>query len=132
MPQQITQEYDLQIIVASGPADPKRAVLGLAMAASAASCGRRVQIYFAMDGAQFLLSENCSRIVVDGFPSVSDLVEVVYESGGAILYCPNCLQGQCAPALKPKIVEYSVCHLAKPGGMSAVGMQLGVIPTVVF
>jgi predicted peroxiredoxin len=124
--------HDLQVLIVAGPEDPRRAILGLSMAASAASTGAKVYVYLVMGGARFLLKENCSRSLVDGYPSVAELVEVVHEGGGTIGYCPNCLDSQCTPNLPGLTEVKSFCHLAHPGGMSTFGMRMTSIPTVVF
>ena len=124
--------HDLQVIIVSGPEDPRKAILGLSMAASAASTGSRVLIYLVLDGARCLLTEHCSRELLNGYPSVAELVEVVHESGGTIAYCPNCLESECAPEMQSRAHVKAFCHLAKPGGVSMVGMQMTQIPTVVF
>ncbi|MBL8241023.1 MAG: DsrE family protein [Bryobacterales bacterium] len=124
--------HDLQVMIVAGPEDPRRAILGLSMAASAASTGAKVNLYLVMGGARFLLKENCSRILVEGYPSVAELVEVVHDSGGTVGYCPNCLDSQCTPALPGLTEVKSFCHLAHPRGMSTFGMRMTTIPTVVF
>ena len=124
--------HDLQVIIVSGPEDPRKAILGLSMAASAASGGSRVLIYLVLDGARCLLTEHCSREILAGYPSIAELVEVVHESGGTIAYCPNCLDSECAPAMQSVAHVKKFCHLAQPGGISTVGMQMTQIPTVVF
>jgi predicted peroxiredoxin len=125
-------DYDLQIIIVAGPDQPQRAVLGLSMAAAAAAAGTRVFIYLVMEGARCLLTQNCARSLVDGFPTVAELVAAVHESGGSIAYCPNCLAGQCDPGFRGKTSEQSFCHLGHPSGVSTVAMQLAHIPSVVF
>jgi len=45
-------DYQLRVIIAAGPEDATRAILGLAMADSACGIGTRVGVYFAMNGAQ--------------------------------------------------------------------------------
>lgn len=122
----------LQVIIVSGPDDPRKAILGLSMAASAASVGTCVYVYLVMDGARCLLTENCSRPLLDGYPTVSELIEVVHGAGGTIGYCPNCLDEQCSPILQHKTAIQAFCHLAHPGGVSLVGIRMSTIPTVVF
>lgn len=122
----------LQVIIATGPADPHRAVLGLALAASAAAAGTRVTAYFAMQGAQLLKRENCAQSLLPGYPSAAEFVEIILSSDGVVEYCPNCIDGECAVQFEGRLVEAKVCQLAKPGGMSAVALRMSSMPTVVF
>jgi predicted peroxiredoxin len=125
-------EYQLQVIIASGPDQAQRAILGLSMAASASAAGVRVAIFFAMAGAQLLNATNCSQILVAGFPSVAEFVKILIDSDGAVEYCPNCVDGECAVGFSDKLIKTEVCQLAKPGGMSAFALRMASSSTVVF
>lgn len=120
----------VQIIIVSGPEDPKRLLLGLSMAAGAAAAGTLVNIFLAMDGARCLLPGVCEATLLDGYPSVSELLAVVKESGGVVEYCPHCLPVGCShqPA-----AQGSPCGCnGVPAGLTSYGVRLADWPTVVF
>jgi predicted peroxiredoxin len=125
-------EYELQVIIVSGPDEPRRAIAGLAMAASACCAGTKVGVYMVMDGARCLSTANCTRVLAQGFPTVREFVEVIRESGGAVEYCPACLNEECAVEVKQHVMESEMCRLARPAGMSSFGMRMAQVPTVVF
>jgi predicted peroxiredoxin len=124
--------YQLQVIITAGPEDPRKAILGLSMAAAAASAGARVYVYLVMEAARCLLKEYCGRELVPTYPTVSELVAVVHEAEGTVAYCPNCLESGCVPASEMQAEVQVFCHLARAGGISPVGMRLTSVPTVVF
>jgi predicted peroxiredoxin len=128
----LKMEYELQVIIVAGPEDPRRAIAGFAMAASACCAGTKVGVYLVMDAARFVSASNCSKILAQGFPSVREFIEAIHESGGAVEYCPACLNEECAQEVKQHVVETEMCRLARPSGMSSFGMRMAQIPTVVF
>lgn len=122
----------VQVIIASGPDDPKRVVLGLSLAASAAAANTIVHLFFAMDGARCLLDDNCDRTLVDGYPSVAELLGVIEASGGAIEYCPHCLPTGCTPRFGAQVRSSTCGCTGAPAGLASYGVHLGDRPTVVF
>lgn len=122
----------LNIIIAAGPADSSRAMLGLAMASAATADGIQTSVYFAMAGAAFVNVENCSRIFVDGFPSVATFVDLITAGGGEVAYCPSCIGGECSNAVLDKLTERHACDKASPEGMASYARLLVEAHTIVF
>lgn len=121
---------ELQVVIASGIEAPKRVVLGLSMAASAIAAGCFVRLYFVMDGAQWLRAENCARVAVEGYPTVSELMEALRMGGGEVEFCPHCVEDKCSHrAASP--AEGS-CGCATAAGIAAYGVRMSNTPTVVF
>lgn len=128
----MSSDAHVQVIIASGPDDPKRVVLGLSLAVSAAAANTIVHLFFAMDGARCLLDDHCDRTFVDGYPTVAELLGVIETSGGVIEYCPHCLPAGCTPRFGAQ-VRSSDCRCAgAPAGLASYGVHLGDRPTVVF
>jgi predicted peroxiredoxin len=122
----------LNVIIAAGPADSSRALLGLAMASAASADGIRTSVYFAMDGAQFVNAEHCSTIFVDGFPSVATFVDLITAAGGEVAYCPSCIGGACSDVVLDKLTLRHACDKASPEGMASYARLLVEAHTVVF
>lgn len=120
----------VQVIIVSGPEEPKRLLLGLSMAAGAAAAGTLVNLFLAMDGAKCLMPGVCERVLLEGYPSVADLLAVVKESGGVVEYCPHCLPTGCAHA--PAEHGASCGCKGIPAGLTSYGVRLADWPTVVF
>lgn len=124
---------DVQVIIVSGPDEPKRVVLGLSMAASAASTGRGVRIFFTMDGARCLLDGDCDRTLVEGYPTVAELLTVVEAAGGVVEYCPHCLPTGCVPRVGVSVAGRGTCGCnGMPAGIASYGVHLGDRHTIAF
>lgn len=122
----------LQVIVVSGPGEPKRLVLGLSMAAAAAAAGTTVRLFLVMDGAACLRADICHRELVQGYPPVSELLTAIEQSGGAVEYCPHCLPEGCdASFARPAQGDGCACK-GLPAGLSSYGVRLASCPSVVF
>ena len=121
---------NVQVIIVSGPNEPKRLLMGLSMAAGAAAAGTTVNLFLAMDGAKCLLPEVCERTLLDGYPSVAELLAVVRDCGGAVEYCPHCLPTTCA---QHTTGQTATCGCkGVPAGLTSYGVRLADWPTVVF
>lgn len=120
----------VQVIIVSGPDEPKRLLLGLSMAAGAAAAGTIVNIFLAMDGAKCLLPDACERTLLDGYPTVAELLSVVKDCGGVVEYCPHCLPTGCAH--HPADHAGSCGCKGVPAGLTSYGVRIGDWPTVVF
>lgn len=120
----------VQVIIVSGPDEPKRLLLGLSMAAGAAAAGTNVHVFLAMDGARCLQPGVCDQTLLEGYPSVSELLSVVTESGGAVEYCPHCLPTGCTHT--PAAQGGSCGCKGVPAGLTSYGVRMADWPTVVF
>lgn len=120
----------VQVIIVSGPDEPKRMMLGLSMAAGAAAAGTLVNVFLAMDGAKCLLPGICDQTLLDGYPSASELLSVVRESGGVVEYCPHCLPTGCTHQTADH--GNSCGCKGVPAGLTSYGVRLADWPTVVF
>jgi predicted peroxiredoxin len=123
------EKAGLQIIICSGPQEANRAILGFAAALAARACGMSVTLFLVMDGAQWALSSEGNEVQAPGFQPVAQLLESILAAGGRIEVCSNCVEGACgAPPesgsqLRPGIVF---------GGLAAVAIRMGQVPTVTF
>jgi predicted peroxiredoxin len=122
----------LNVIIAAGPADSSRALLGLAMASAAAADGIQTSVYFAMSGAELVNADNCTTIFVDGFPSVATFVDLIVAAGGDVAYCPSCIGGECSSDVLDKLTRRHACDKASPEGMASYARLLVEAHTVVF
>lgn len=120
----------VQVIIASGTSEPKRLLLGLSLAAGAAAAGTVVNLFFAMDGAQCLAPGVCDATLLEGYPTVSELLGIIKDSGGVIEYCPHCLPTGCPH--QPQGLESSCGCKGIPAGLTSYGVRLADWPTVVF
>lgn len=89
-------EFGLQIIIASGPEDLHRAILGFAMAVSAAVSGVRVIVFLAMRGTVWGTNSAAIRNhVLPGFKSVTEYMEILQENDGEVYMCSTCSELSC-------------------------------------
>jgi len=125
------KSLDLQIVIASGPMEPRRAVLGFAMALATASSGENVRIFLAMDGVAWALRTEGNGPEADAFLTVSEHIEMILAEGGQIEVCSTCVGQHCAAGCGGKDVEALRPGLTV-GGLAAVALSMAHIPTVVF
>lgn len=126
-------EQHVQVLIVSGPDEPKKVVLGLSLAASAAAAGKIVHLFFAMDGARCLLDDTCERTLVDGYPTVAEFLGIIEATAGAIEYCPHCLPTGCTPRFGAQVAVQKACGCSgAPAGIASYGVHLGDRATVAF
>lgn len=93
------QEYDLQILIASGPEALARAVLGFAFAVSAAVSGVRVLVVLVLNATVWLtMDEPSAEQKVHGFNSIRDYMTVLKDTGAVVRLCSACAAENCAIA----------------------------------
>jgi predicted peroxiredoxin len=93
------QEYDLQILIASGPEALTRAVLGFAFAVSAAVSGVRVLVVLVLNATVWLtMDEPSAEQEVHGFNSIRDYMTVLKDTGAVVRLCSACAAENCAIA----------------------------------
>jgi predicted peroxiredoxin len=93
------QEYDLQILIASGPEALTRAVLGFAFAVSAAVSGVRVLVVLVLNATVWMtMDEPSAGQKVQGFDSIKDYMTVLKDTGAVVRLCSACAAENCAMA----------------------------------
>jgi predicted peroxiredoxin len=123
------EKAGLQMIICSGPQDARRATLGFAAALAARACGTPVTVFLAMDGARWAFPSEGNESEATGFQPVAQLLEGILSAGGRIEVCSTCVESACSgppgsgSVLRPGIVF---------GGLAAVAIRMGEIPTVTF
>lgn len=93
--------YNLQLIIASGPTDPERATFGFASALAAVHSGSRVVVALTMHGAHWAADSSGREVVVNGFPPIADLIEMIQEAGGKVEACTTCIENFCPSPVGP-------------------------------
>ena len=90
------QQYELQVLIASGPEAVDRAVLGFALAVSAASSGIKVTVILALKGIAWAQQNiRAAKQKVNGFSSIEDYVNILGDSGAVIRLCSSCVENNC-------------------------------------
>jgi predicted peroxiredoxin len=93
----------LQVIIASGPRDIGRAVLGFAFGASAAVSNIRVKIILTLDGTAWAIKNGpASRKSVCGFSPISEYMSILAKNGADISVCSTCANNACITRQKAK------------------------------
>lgn len=93
------QAYDLQIMIASGPEDLARAVLGFAFAVSATVSGAKVLVILTLHGTAWQAQdEPAARQKANGFDSIESYLAALKEAGAAIRMCSACVTTACVTA----------------------------------
>ena len=91
------QPYNLQVLIASGPDDLDRAVLGFAFALSAAASGANVTVILALQGVVWLDKDiPAAKQSFSGFLPIGDYMDMLKDQGIVIRLCSSCLEGNCA------------------------------------
>jgi predicted peroxiredoxin len=90
------RQRNLQIIIASGPRDLGRAVLGFAFGASAAVSNIQVKVILTLDGTAWAVkNEPASRKSVNGFSPISEYMSILAKNGADISVCSTCAKNAC-------------------------------------
>ncbi|MBN1359415.1 MAG: DsrE family protein [Sedimentisphaerales bacterium] len=125
------REYDLQVVIASGPEALGRAVLGLAFAISAVASGVNVLVILTLNGITWLTTnEPSAEHKINGFDSVRSYLAILKEAGVAVRLCSACVAGHCAvpPAGHDALREKPYIGLAE----AAIRAARDSVQTVVF
>ena len=86
----------LQILIASGPEDLGRAVLGFAFALAAAASGANVIVILTLQGVVWLDKDvSSAKQSFGGFLPIGDYMDMLKDRGVAIRLCSSCLEGNC-------------------------------------
>ncbi len=128
----------LQIIISSGPEDP-RATLGFAAAMAASACDTPVVIFLVMNGVRWALKSAGNEAQRPGFQPIAQMLDLIQASNGRIEVCSNCLNEACSTCtdevcsatsdqMKPGDIREGI----HPGGLTAVAVRMSQIPTVTF
>ncbi len=125
------QDYDLQIMIASGPEALARAVLGFAFAVSATVSEAKVLVILTLNGTAWLATDEPSaRKKVNGFDSIENYMAVLNDTDAVVRLCSTCAEGNCAT------VATSSDHLSEDPyiGLTEVAIRAakGSARTVVF
>lgn len=124
------EKYDLQIIIASGHEHLKKAVLGFAIAASAAAMNMRVVIFLSMDGIEWAKDCEWLHKKIPEHKSIKEYIDSFILMGGRLEVCTSCLPNPqslgASPLSSPCIEEY---HLA---GLTEVVLRTQCTQTLVF
>jgi predicted peroxiredoxin len=126
-----TQEPDLQIIIASGTGNVHQVVLGFSAALAAAQMGTSVTIVFSMLGAHWVSDSVGHDNPVPGFPSVSELKDLLIESGVTLEACSTCIENYCPVPVGPdgkRILPKDITRV----GLGLIASRMATVNTVVF
>jgi predicted peroxiredoxin len=90
------KQPDLQVIIASGPRDLGRAVLGFAFAVSAVVSNIRVKVILTLNGVAWTVkNEPAARKRVNGFSPISEYLSILAKNGADISTCSTCAKNAC-------------------------------------
>jgi predicted peroxiredoxin len=90
------QSCNLQILIASGPENLGRAVLGFAFALAAAASGANVTVILTLQGVVWLDKDVPSaKQSFGGFLSIGDYMDMLKDRGVVTRLCSSCLEGNC-------------------------------------
>jgi predicted peroxiredoxin len=95
------KQHSLQVIIASGPENLGRAVLGFAFSVSAAVSNIRVKVILTLDGVAWSAkNEPAARKSVNGFSPISEYMSILAKNGAEIGVCSTCVKNACAARRK--------------------------------
>lgn len=118
----------MQVIIASGPANESRAILGMAYALAAAASNTEVTVFFTMEGAAWTDTAHGHSRPVPGFESINDYWNLLTEAGAVMEGCHSCVENyrngsQSTSEQRPGMVT---------SGLSAAAMRGSIVHTTVF
>jgi predicted peroxiredoxin len=91
----------LQVIIASGPKDLGRAVLGFAFGVAAAVSNIRVKVILTLDGVAWSAkNEPAATKNVNGFSPISEYMSILAKNGAEIGVCSTCAKNACSTRRK--------------------------------
>jgi predicted peroxiredoxin len=123
-----SEEYQLQVIIASGNEQIEKALLGFAFALAAASTGSRVVLFFTMNGAQWTDEALGQEHIVNGFETINTYWDLLTELDAVFEGCTACVENYCHS-------KDNKCTLRKNmvlAGLSTASIRALSVPTVVF
>ncbi len=119
------------VLIASGPEDLGRAVLGFTFALSAVSSGVPVTVILTLN-AMAWLNEDIPEIreTVNGFPAIAETMELLRENGVVIRLCSSCVDNTCSRVPCRDTTAHEMPYV----GLTEVAIQTanGSAQTVVF
>ncbi|MCA9620986.1 MAG: DsrE family protein [Myxococcales bacterium] len=127
----MTSQPQLQLILATGPETPERAVLALGAALSAAHSGTQVSVVLAMRGAAWASPLVGDDNTLEGYPTVASLIAEVLDAGAEVLGCSSCIDRFCPAPLGAdgqKVLRAGIARV----GLSLVAMRMTERATVTF
>ncbi len=130
-PEPSSTDFDLQVIVPSGPESAERAVLGFAMALSAAASGDEVVVFLTMHGAAWAAPEHPTVRAVPGFQDPAYYLELLAQSGVRLEACTSCVENFCDSPRGPdgqRMIRDGMVH----AGLSTAAIRATKTQTVVF
>ena len=106
------KQPQLQVIIASGPKDLGRAVLGLAFSVSAVVSNIRVKVILTLDGVAWAVkNEPTARKNVNGFSTISEYMNILTKNGADISVCSACQKNACINRRKTKLPPVGLSEL---------------------
>lgn len=124
----MSQKYDLQFIVASGPESPERATFAFAAALAAAHSGSKVAIALTMRGAHWAGPESGKDELVHGFHPIAELIEMIQEAGGVVEACSTCVDNFCPSRVGADGLK-ELGHGIIRVGLGVISMRMADTPT---
>ena len=118
-----TTRCDLQLIVASGPEDAQRALIGIQLALTTALMGDTVSVWLTGNGAVWACETEAAQDTSPLGGQIRETLERIAELGGEVGVCPSCRDAHCGPDESGE---------ALPTGLAAIAARLSKTPTMVF
>lgn len=89
---QYEDDFDIQIIIASGYKDIERAILGFATACACVTSGAKVVVFLSMEGAVFAAETEGKAVLVNNFETIHDYLDILQSEGVQIEVCTACAE----------------------------------------
>ncbi len=119
---------ELQIIIASGTDDAHRAVLGFSAAASAAISSTKVYVFLTMHGVSWADENIGNDVIVPGFSSISEYIEILQENNVFLEVCSTCIGDMCVTSDNDNKLRKGF----KPSGLVTMVSRMSNCETVTF
>ena len=130
-------EYDLQIVIASGIENPCRAQLSFQTALAAMASELNVVVFLSTSGVLWGLNHGVLSEVGCGTGAIRrdirQMTDMLLESDVRIEICSNCIGDHCpVPSNGGEPPEACLIEGIVPGGLASVAIRAAAVNTVTF
>ncbi len=125
------EDFDIQIIIASGYKNYEKATLGFATACACATSGGKVVVFLSMEGAVFAAESETKVALIPNFETIERYTDILLEAGAKIEVCSTCAEN-FVPTFEMVGSQKKIKKGLEFAGLSTAAIRALKIKTMVF